>query len=458
MNPEQSSVWRPHPGPQTEAFRYFEVDEILYGGSKGGGKTDWLLFDFLQKEYADKPNYRGIIFRRTFPRLREIIDRSLVWFRGIAEYKESEKCWVFPSGSKLYFAHCQHEQSKYDYQGQEYQYMGFDQLEEFTETQYDFLRVQCRTTDPTIKVRIRATANPGNIGHLWVKRRFIDNKVPVTVYRDDLGLLSMYIPARVYDNPSIMLNDPTYVKRLESLPEKERRALLEGDWNIFAGQFFGEWTPDVHIVKPYHIPDEFPRFIAGDYGWSAPSSIGWYAVNPDTKGLIRYKELYREKLLYRALAEEMLKYTGDDKIKYAVFDPAIFGDFQHHADDLSAREGESGADVMQKIIGTKFPIMRGDNRRIIGWNTCREYLKIVDGLAKFEVFSNCTAFTTTVPGCIHDDKNPEDLDTDGEDHCADEWRLACMSRPPLDRVIAPRPQAAWNSPYEKVLSKVKGWA
>lgn len=457
--------WHPHAGPQEEAFRHFYVDEVLYGGAKGGGKTDWLLFDFLDPDLMQKPHYRGIIFRRTFPRLREVIDRSQQWFTKLEnapEYSKNERCWTFPTGAKLFFAHCQYEESKYDYQGHEYHYMAFDQIEEFTQSQFEFLKVQSRTTDPDIHIRHRATANPGNVGHLWVKRRWIDNKVPMQVYRDKLGLTSMFIPAQVYDNPAIMLNDPMYVKRLEALPEQERKALLEGDWNIFAGQYFKEWRPAVHVIEPFHIPAHWKRFISLDYGSKKPASVGWWAIPPEG-GMIRYKEIYQEGSHYDSLARQICDMCGEDDIEYLVSDPAIFGDRQHHKE---AKEGLSGAEIMQEEIDAwykarheedkAFSVLRGDNRRIEGWRNVRQQLKIKqddkgDEYADLTVFSTCTSFITIFPANIHNAKKPEDLDTDGEDHNADETRYAVMSRPPetdLTQEAPHNPLSAWGKVAE----------
>lgn len=464
LEAKSERTWRPNPGPQTEAFQYGFVDEILYGGAKGGGKTDWLLFDFLKPEYTCNPNYRGIIFRRTYPRLREIIDRSHKWFASQAHYNKNERFWEWPSGIKLFFAHCQYEESKYDYQGHEYHYQGFDQLEEFTKSQYEFLKIQTRTSDKTIKIRFRATANPGNIGHLWVKQRFIDDKQTMTVYEDDLGLTRMFIPAKVYDNPALTKSDPLYVKRLESLPEQDRKALLEGDWNIFVGQYFKEWRQDVHVIEPMYIPESWKRFISGDYGFKKPSSIGWYAVNPEG-GVIRYREIYKEGLYYDELAELICEYSASEHINYCVFDPAIFGDKQHHSVNKDSREGESGAEIMQKVIRKwfernnrpedSFLITRADNRRIEGWRNGKQYLRInEDNETNFQVFSTCTNFITTFPANVHDDKKPEDLNTDGEDHTADEWRYGLMSRPP-ETVLNDPKELSIVSPQHKMLEARK---
>ena len=415
----------------------------MYGGAKGGGKTDWLLFDFCHPYLLNKPNYRGIIFRRTYPRLREIIDRSHYWFTGMAIYNSQDRCWTFKSGAKLYFAHCQYEEDKYDYQGQQFHYMGFDQLEEFTLTQYNFLKAQIRSVDKEIPVRVRATANPGNIGHTWVKSRFIDNKEPYAIYKDQEGITSIFIPAKVYDNPTLLANDPGYINRLKSLPEKERQALLDGDWNVFSGQFFNEWNKKIHTIPAIDLSQiNHRKFIALDYGFSKPSSVGWYSILPEGS-LIRFKEFYSEGYTYEDLAYKVLELNGKDEVEYLVADPAIFGDKSHHTtqqnNDGKEFKGESGAETMQKVFGSHIHIMRGDNTRIIGWGRFREYLAPYrnqhnDVVAKLQVTSNCKNFIRTIPGLIHDERNEEDIDTAGEDHPADECRYAIMSRPTLPSI------------------------
>lgn len=386
--------------------------------------------------------YRGIIFRRTYPRLEELIARSHKWFHGFAKWTGQNKTWTFPSGATLKFAHCQNEEDKWDYNGQEYQFVGFDEITEFTQSQYDFLKVQGRSTNPDIPVRIRCTGNPGNIGHTWVKQRFIDNKVPKKIYVDTLGLTSMFIPAKVYDNPSIITNDPTYVKRLESLPDTERKAFLDGDWNIFAGQYFREWNQSYHVIDNFKFNAAHKHFIAGDYGFKNPSAVGWYEVDYDGR-ITLYKEIYLEGLLYDELAKKILDYSEGEEIDYAVFDPAIWGDVEHHKRDRV--EGKSGAEIMMDVFAGKIALHKGDNRRLAGWANVRQYLKE----RKFRVTRNCVHFLRTFPALIHDQRKPEDLDTMGEDHLADQLRYALMSRPnrpeeeskPLPRYCVDRLQA-----------------
>ena len=231
--------------------------------------------------------------------------------------------------------------------------------------------------------------------------------------------------------------------------------MLEGDWNIFSGQYFKEWTPRVHIIEPFYIPKAWTRFIGGDYGFKKPSSVGWYAVRPEG-GLVRYREIYKEGLHYDKLAEMICESSQDEDIEYAVFDPAIFGDKQHHKE---AREGLSGAEIMQESINewfekngdenNAFGIIRADNRRIEGWRNLKQQIRIDEyGQTNFESFSNCVHFNSTFPANIHDEKKPEDVNTNGEDHTADECRYAIMSRPPETDLTMEKPLSHLSPLYK----------
>lgn len=438
-------AWKPQ--PKQKLFLSLPWYEVLFGGAKGPGKTDALLAEAVRQ--VDNPNYKAIIFRRTLPKLQEIIDRSQRWFSNWATFNGDIHRWTFPSGATIKFGYCKDEKDKYNYQGHEYHFMGFDQLEEFTETQYLFLIAQNRTTDKSIICYVRSTANPGNIGHTWVKMRFIDklsgdgkeryfkrvNDEDIeTTIEDSRGMSRAFVFSTVDDNKILLENDPDYLKVLEMLPESDYKALRWGDWDIFTGQFFREWSKRIHVVSGFDRT-YFRSFISIDYGYTHPASVGWYAVLPEK--IIRYKEIYGEGYTYEDLARKILDANGDTEIDYAVADPAIWGDKSHHlAQPILKREqikGESGAETMQRVFGEKFGLIKADNARIIGWGRVRQYLKpfnqLEEMVVKFQVTDNCINFIRTLPGLIHDTENPEDLDTAGEDHCADEVRYALMSRP-----------------------------
>lgn len=445
--------WRAHQGPQTR-FHVCPAYELLFGGTKGPGKTDCLLREALRQIH--KPNYRSIIFRRTYPNLREIIDRSFKYFPGLkARYNNQDHRWTFPSGATVAFGHLQHEHSKYNYQGHEYHYIGFDQLEEFTETQYLFILAQNRSSDSSIRCYIRATANPGGVGHGWVKRRFIE-QVPINTIKffkrvedEDIECLSIdpmavsraFIPATVYDNPSLVDADPGYVKRLEQLPEDDKQALLYGNWDIFKGQYFKQWRRAIH-VKDREVLKEYTKFISLDYGYANPSSVGWWLVDFDGN-LHRYREFYKEGLTYSQLGEKVMSLTSSsEKIDYCVADPSIWGDRAHHQTPASGLKGESGAETLQNVWLGFTSLIKGDNSRVTGWGRIRELLvpyhdQHGELCAKFTVSPNCKDFIRTFPILIHDEIKVEDINTDGEDHAADEARYAVMSRPETPVVKKP---------------------
>lgn len=428
--------------------------ECGFGGAKGPGKTDSLIVDAVNPDQIKYPNYKAIIFRRTHKQLEEIYLRTVRWFSKDATWKDKKHCWEFHNGAHLYLSHCQHEADKYDHQGQEYHWMGFDQLETFTETMYEFLKMQVRSNDARIKCYIRATFNPGGIGHSWVKKRFVDacphdgtvlffanvddEDSQVSVNHPD-AVSRAFIFSTVMDNDHILKNDPMYVRNLKSLPLADRKAMLEGDWDSFQGQFFAEFSRPVHVVK-YSLfgvmARELPtkRIISLDYGFKKPSSIHWHTLFPEDQ-IITYREFYKEGFTYEKLADKILELTGNESIEYMVCDPAIQGDKSHHSEVKDGDvKGESGYDIMKKICGKKFPVLLGDNRRVIGWTRMHQFLEpyvnqFGERTALWRITDNCKNLIRTLPAMIHDEHNVEDVDTDGEDHAPDECRYMIMSRP-----------------------------
>lgn len=283
-------AWEAHPGPQHHFCSAAEF-EVLFGGAAGPGKTDCLIMEAAR--FVKHDNYHAIIFRRTFPQLQEIIDRCWNWYPKFGgTYRAGEHRWYWPStGTYVALSHMQHEANKYDHQGKEYHFIGFDELTQFLQSQYLYLHSRCRNPPPGVPLRMRGTTNPGGIGHVWCKERFVDVIKPLETYIDpETGQSRCFIPAKVYDNPTLIENDPLYVKRLEALPEIERKRLLHGIWDVFEGQVFTELSTRIHGCEPFEIPPEWETFMAFDWGYSRPWAAFWFAVDFD--GILY---LYREK-------------------------------------------------------------------------------------------------------------------------------------------------------------------
>ncbi len=416
--------------------------EIFYGGCAGGGKSAGLLLDAISQ--IDEPGYKALLLRRTYSELSKadglIEESQKIYMKLGGVYTAGEKRWRFPSNAIIDFGHCENESDKHKYQSSQYDKILFDELTSFTETQYLYLFSRCRGTNPKINRGIRSASNPGNVGHVFCKRRFIDGKQPYKIYTDEYKNTSCFIPASIYDNPHIINNDPQYINRLKMLPENDRKALLEGNWDIFEGQYFAMWDRN-KIVQEKPILESFRKFISIDYGYAAPASVGWWGISYDGE-LIRYRELYQENLTYEDLAHNICNLTSADEIlDYAVADPAIWGDKSHQKNCI----GESGAETMTKVFKERWKdnapsLIKGDNNRITGWMRLREYINA----NKIFCWPNCVDSIRTIPTMLHDKIKVEDLDSMGEDHTSDDWRYAVMSRVRPSEIPIKKPVSVIN--------------
>lgn len=450
-------IWTPQ--ARQKAFMERWEDEALYGGAAGGGKSDAMLAEALRQVHI--PNYRGIVFRQTYPQLEALISRSLELYKAAypkAKYNDTKKVWTFPSGSQIFFGYMLREKDKYNYQGKPYDFIGFDELTQFSMTQYEYLRSRNRPTGPGTRVYMRATANPGGVGHGWVKERFISAAVPNTTIWTNEEILSpegkkirvrssrIFIPSTVFDNKELLKNDPQYLARLAILPEAERNALLYGDWDSFSGQVFMEWRNDpvhykdrrkTHVIEPFRIPSGWKIYRGFDWGYSKPFSVGWYRVDYQGR-MYRIRELYGctgvPNVGVKWTAQEVARKireieTTDENIKgrrvWALADPAIF------AQD----GGESIADMMAKE-GVFFD--KADHTRIAG-KMQMHYRFAFDEEERpmLYIFNTCRHFIRTIPALVYDDTDVEDIDTDTEDHIYDECRYVCMANPipPRENVL-----------------------
>tara|TARA_R100001510_G_C7648074_1_gene205396 strand:- start:180 stop:2060 length:1881 start_codon:yes stop_codon:yes gene_type:complete len=441
---EQEVVFSPNAGPQTE-FLAASEREVLYGGAAGGGKSYGLLADPMR--YFDNPNFNGLILRRTNDELRELIFKSQGLypraFKG-AKWQEKKSQWTFPSGAKLWLTYLERDQDVLRYQGQSFSYIAVDELTQYaTSFAWNYLRSRLRTTDPDLPIYMRATTNPGGIGHGWVKRTFIDpapanRKFVATnietgeelVYpegHDKEGeplFYRRFIPASLQDNPYLM-ESGQYEANLLSLPEMQRRQLLEGDWGVADGAAFPEFRQKDHVIEPYDIPTDWTRFRSCDYGYSSFSSVHWFAIDPSYDTLICYRELYVSKHTGRDLARAVMEAEGSEKIQYGVLDSSCWH-----------QRGQIGPSIAEEMIsqGCRWrPSDRSSGARVAGKNRLHEVLKVdeVTGMAGIQFFNTCRQVIADLPIIPSDPKGGDDIDarTSQQRHTYDSIRYAVMSRP-----------------------------
>jgi hypothetical protein len=462
--------WIPHAGAQTEFLSRSEF-EVLFGGAAGPGKTDCLVAG-LTRDVAN-PRYRAVLLRRTFPQLQEIIDRCWRLYSKMgATFRATEKRWCFPSGAIVDLGHMQHEDDKYNYQGKEYHRAGVDELTQFTETQYTYLMSRLRTTDPDIVPQILSTTNPGGIGHNWVKERFVTITDHGRTFVDPrTGLTRVFVPATIEDNPTLYLNDPGYLARLEALPEIERMRLRHGIWDAFEGQIFTELSQRLHGCDPFEIPPEWERYCVLDWGFAKPFSVGWYAIDYDGV-LYRYREWYgcrKEvdgandgadvglKMQAWEVAKGILDRERGEKVRMRIADPSIW-----HPRPEGRKHEARGITIHEDFAGQGCYFIKADNDRTHGKQQVHKRLKVEQDIdaetgeitgeyPQIRVFNTCKGFWRVMPQLREDPKNPEDVDTDQEDHIYDEVRYMCMARPVRPKKVERVPAGSFQAERNRLI-------
>ena len=425
----QEVIFKPNDGPQT-SFLASAEREVFYGGARGGGKSYAMLVDPLR--YCHKAQHRALLIRRSMPELRDMITHSQRLysraFKG-AKWREQEKEWRFPSGARIEFGYAENMTDVLRYQGQSYTWIGVDELPQYpTPDVYNFLRSSLRSVDPEIPVFMRATGNPGNIGSQWVKEMFVDPSEPNKAFNVSIDtptgvrkISRRFIPAKLQDNPYLMQTDDYYIM-LASLPEVQRKQFLEGDWSAFENSSFPEFNKTTHVVDPFEIPRGWSRFRSADWGYSSNACCLWFAIDWDNN-LWVYRELYTKKITADEFAKKVLEAEQGEFMRYGVLDSSTW-----------AKRGDVGPSIAETMIqeGCKWrPSDRSPKSRINGKLEIHKRLKVheKDNEPTLKVFSNCVNLIRTLPLLPLDKNNPEDVDTDAEDHAYDALRYGCMSRP-----------------------------
>ena len=447
---------------------------VGFGGARGGGKS-WSVRTKAKILAATYKGIKILIVRRTFPELvNNHINQLIDELNGLAKYNKTEKVFKFPNGSTIKFGYCNNDNDLLQYQGAEFDVIFLDEATQLQEMWIKKITACLRGVNDFPK-HIYYTCNPGGASHGYFKRLFIDKQYEDGEDPEDYD----FIQALVTDNKALMASQPDYIKQLEALPPKLREAWLYGRWDIFEGQFFEDFrtTPDIqkcadagitpeealqqhrwtHVIEPFDLSVGEKRgwhiMRSYDFGYNKPFSLGYWAVDYDGV-LYRIMEMYG----CTQTPDEGVKWSPDEQFKRiseferqhpwlkgrkivdSVADPAIW--------DQS--RGESIAETAAKY-GIYFT--PGDNNRIPGWMQVHYRLQFDEnGYSRMYVFNNCKAFIRTMPLMMYSETHPEDLDTKLEDHCPDEVRYMCMSRP-ISPIIPVEPKKIVSDPLDQFTDK-----
>lgn len=434
-----------------------------YGGAKGGGKSHAIRAKATYLAFS-YPGIQMLIVRRSLPQLRENhTNRLISAYATLPEdirpkYSDEEKALTFPWGSRLKLGYCADEGDVLQYQGQEYDVLFIDEATQLSEEQFDWLDA-CVRGNNLFPKRTYITCNPGGVGHAWVKRLFIDREYKRSESPGDYA----FIQARVWDNGPLFERDggyrkalkalwrespkspraklkerakrqASYVRRLENLPEDLRRAWLDGDWNIFAGQFFSEFREETHVCAPFAIPESWSKSVSLDYGLDMLAAL-WFAVSP--KGTVYcYRSIEQEGLTISAAAKAVLTAGGSETEEFIA------------PPDLWNRRQDSGRSAADIFSEKGVPLIKSGNSRADGWLCVKEYLKADEGKPGMIFFSTCVPVIRALPRLLHDERNFGDASTEPHDatHSPDALRYWCSMR----HII---PEEKHGEAYEPFMSR-----
>lgn len=443
------NLWMGVPSEKQRLFLKEDHRYVAFGGARGGGKS-WAVREKAVLLALRYPGIKIMIVRRTYPELRSnhINQIRAMVPREIARYNSTEKEMRFVNGSMILFRYCEGEKDMERYQGTEVDILFIDEATQLEEEVFNKFKACVRGVNSFPK-RIYLTCNPGGRGHAWVKRLFVDRKYKEQENPEDYA----FIQSLVTDNKALMDSNPEYIKELEALPGKLKKAWRYGDWDIFEGQFFEEFrdSPEhygdrryTHVIRAFDVPKDWKRFRSYDYGYNRPFSCGWWAVDHDGR-MYRILELYG----CTDTPNEGVKWTTDEQFErirtIELEHPLLKGCRVEGVADPAIWQADGGVSTAEVASRHQVYFNRGDNRRIPGWMQVHYRLRFDEnGLPGMYVFDTCKAFIRTMPLLVYDEHIPEDLDTSQEDHVADEVRYMCMANP----ITPPRAKEAARKDYD----------
>lgn len=465
--------WQPNPGSQS-LFLSCPVPECLLEGTRGGGKTDVLCMDFAQHcGVGFGEAWRGILFRESYPQLADVVAKTKRWFPAIFPgVRLADYTWTWPTGEQLLLRHMKRPDQYWDYHGHEYPWIGWEELCNWSTLEcYESMLACNRSSHPSVPRKVRATTNPYGKGKNAVKRYFIDpapagcviaeeREIPQLengeLVRKRVLLKRVRLHSSYIENPKLLEADPMYLANIEKISDlNKRRAWMFGDWNVTSGGMFDDlWVEARHVLKPFSIPGSWRIERAYDWGDSSPFSVGWWAISDGTTATLtdrttrtfprgsrfRIGEWYGAKKddkpntglrltsskIAEGIVEREKKMGIHERVKPGPADSMIF----------DVRDGECIADKMAaKPYCVKW--LEADKRpgsRKNGWALCRDMLEAVvtgDDKPGLYVFENCRAFIALFPNLPRDEDDPDDVDTESEDHVGDETRYEVLGPKPI---------------------------
>jgi hypothetical protein len=417
-------LWEPQP-KQAYAMKC-DADQIFYGGAAGGGKTDCILAFNIRGVLNHGKDWLGIIFRKTYPQLEEVIKRGKELFGPMgAKYHQTRHSFTFPNGAEVRLRNLERDSDVEAYQGHQYTFIAFDELANWrTDYCWTYMTSRCRSA-AGVPCQMLGTGNPGGPGHSWVKNLFIDGFKPYVKYRIPVAydqsagrweyISRCFIPSLVTDNPKLLEKNPKYQTYLRSLPEHLRRALLDGDWDVFGGQVFDEWRRERHVIAPFALPqDGWRRFYCLDWGYSKPYALVKLAVNYDGK-VIQYGERYGCR---RGEVDKGVKEGSPEVAKQAWADAVAEGVTDLVADPAAWNKADTFPAPITAFQEAGFRCVKANNDRKPGLQVVHDFMKQEDenGQPMLQVFNNCYQTIRTLPTLLPDQNDPEDVDSAMEDH------------------------------------------
>lgn len=466
----RAEPWELTPKQQEFEACALECDETLVGGAAGGSKSEWLLWHAID-QCTRFQRVDVLVLRSKLPELeRSLIKRSLLRIPpDVASYNVTKRRWEFAkTRSTIEFGYAEDLADVGQYLSAEYDLLVIDECTEITEEMYVNLRSRVRSNKRKLARGVRPhtimATNPGGRGHVWVMERFVDptSRGEFTYVDPETEHRIGFVPSFIKDNPHL---DERYERNLRSLPEIRRKQLLDGNWDVFSGQYFTEWDRKVHVVEPFTIPPEWQREAGYDYGYSNPMCHLSAAFDQDGNCWI-YREVYETELtpkqqagvIKRRSVQVVGERTVKDEIPSPLADPSIF----------AKAGGGVGRSIAQQFAEAGLPMRKAKNDRKGGWMNMRQYL-LVDpnathpvtkqpGAAKVYVFSTCVNLVRTLPLQQHDEKDAEDLNTKGEDHAVDAMRYLLMHRPIKRKMVELEPATAEDrvrDKWRKVIAQTK---